>query len=210
MGRSNQLAVFLDSSGRCYSLPAHSLPSARSLGEPISARLTPPDGVTFEGVMAGDPETVYLVGSDAGYGFMLKLEDIYTKNRNGKSVISVPNGASVLAPCKVNDVKNDWVAAVSSIGRMLMFPLSELTILSKGKGLKIIQIPPAKLKTREEYVVAMATMAETDNLVIYSGQRFTTMKSSDQEYYIGERGRRGNMLPRGYRNVIRIKAEPKS
>ncbi len=208
-GRSNQLAVFLDSSGRCYSLPAHSLPSARSLGEPISARLTPPDGVTFEGVMAGDQESVYLIGSDAGYGFMIKLEDVYTKNRNGKAVISVPAGANVLPPSKVNDIKNDWVVAVSSIGRMLMFPISELTLLPKGKGLKIIQIPPAKLKSREEYVVAMTTMAETDNLVIYSGQRYTTMKSADQEYYIGERGRRGNMLPRGYRNVIRIKAEPK-
>ncbi|MFT5395442.1 MAG: topoisomerase-4 subunit A [Gammaproteobacteria bacterium] len=209
LGRSNQSAVFLDSSGRCYSLPAHSLPSARSLGEPISARLTPPDGVTFEGVMAGEPESVYLVASDAGYGFMLKLEDIYTKNRNGKAVISVPTGANVLAPNKVNDIKNDWVAAVSSIGRMLMFPISELTLLSKGKGLKIIQIPPAKLKTREEYVVAMTTMAETDNLLIYAGKKHMTMKSADQEYYIGERGRRGNMLPRGYRNVNSIKAEPK-
>jgi len=210
LGRSNQSAVFLDSSGRCYSLPAHSLPSARSLGEPISARLTPPDGVTFEGVMAGEPESVYLVASDAGYGFMLKLEDVYTKNRNGKAVISVPNGANVLAPSKVNDIENDWVAAVSSIGRMLMFPISELTLLTKGKGLKIIQIPPAKLKTREEYVVAMTTMAETDNLLIYAGKKHMTMKSADQEYYIGERGRRGNMLPRGYRNVIRIVAVPKS
>jgi len=209
-GRSNQSAVFLDSSGRCYSLPAHSLPSARSLGEPISARLTPPDGVTFEGVMAGEPESVYLVASDAGYGFMLKLEDVYTKNRNGKAVISVPNGANVLAPSKVNDIENDWVAAVSSIGRMLMFPISELTLLSKGKGLKIIQIPPAKLKTREEYVIAMTTMAETDNLLIYAGKKHMTMKSADQEYYIGERGRRGNMLPRGYRNVSRIVAAPKS
>ncbi len=210
LGRSNQSAVFLDSSGRCYSLPAHSLPSARSLGEPISARLTPPDGVTFEGVMAGVPESVYLVASDAGYGFMLKLEDVYTKNRNGKAVISVPNGANVLAPSKVNDIKNDWVAAVSSIGRLLMFPISELTLLSKGKGLKIIQIPPAKLKTREEYVVAMTTMAETDNLLIYAGKKHMAMKSVDQEYYIGERGRRGNMLPRGYRNVNSIKAESKN
>ena len=209
LGRSNQSAVFLDSSGRCYSLPAHSLPSARSLGEPISARLTPPDGVTFEGVMAGEPESVYLVASDAGYGFMLKLEGVYTKNRNGKAVISVPSGANILAPSKVNDIKNDWVAAVSSIGRMLMFPISELTLLPKGKGLKIIQIPPAKLKTREEYVVAMTTMAETDNLLIYAGKKHMTMKSADQEYYIGERGRRGNMLPRGYRNVNSIKAEPK-
>ena len=210
LGRSNQSAVFLDSSGRCYSLPAHSLPSARSLGEPISARLTPPDGVTFEGVMAGEPASVYLVASDAGYGFMLKLEDVYTKNRNGKAVISVPSGANVLAPSKVNDIENDWVAAVSSIGRMLMFPISELTLLPKGKGLKIIQIPPAKLKTREEYVVAMTTMSETDNLLIHAGKKHMTMKSTDQEYYIGERGRRGNMLPRGYRNVDRIVAVPKS
>jgi topoisomerase IV subunit A len=207
LGRSNQQAVFIDSSGRCYSLPAHSLPSARSLGEPISARLTPPDGVTFEGVMAGDPESIYLVGSDAGYGFMVKLEDVYTKNRNGKAIISVPKGAKALAPSKVNDIENDWVAAVTSIGRMLMFPINELTLLPKGKGLKIIQIPPAKLKTREEYVVAMTVMAETDKLVIYSGKKHMTMKSADQEYYIGERGRRGNMLARGYRNVIRIKAE---
>lgn len=207
LGRSNQLAVFLDSSGRCYSLPAHSLPSARSLGEPISARLTPPDGVTFEGVMAGDPESIYLVGSDAGYGFMVKLEDVYTKNRNGKAIISVPNGSNVLAPSKVNDIENDWVAAVSSIGRLLMFPISELTLLPKGKGLKIIQIPPAKLKTREEYVVAMTAMGETDNLVIYSGLRHSVMKSGEQEYYIGERGRRGNMLKRGFRNVVKIKAE---
>ncbi len=209
LGRSNQSAVFLDSSGRCYSLPAYSLPSARSLGEPISARLTPPDGVTFEGVMAGEPDSVYLVATDAGYGFMLKLEDVYTKNRNGKAVISVPNGANVLAPSKVNDLENDWVAAVSSIGRLLMFPVNELTLLTKGKGLKIIQIPPAKLKAREEYVVAMTTMAETDNLLIYAGKKHMTMKSADQEYYIGERGRRGNMLPRGYRNVISIKAESK-
>ncbi len=207
--RSNQSAVFLDSSGRCYSLPAHSLPSARSLGEPISARLTPPDGVTFKGVMAGEPNCIYLVASDAGYGFMLKLEDVYTKNRNGKAVLSVPSGANVLAPSKVNDIKNDWIAAVSSIGRMLMFPLSELSLLSKGKGLKIIQIPPAKLKTREEYVVAITTMAETDNLLIYAGKKHMTMKLADQEFYIGERGRRGNMLPRGYRNVNSIKAEPK-
>ncbi|MCZ6802428.1 MAG: DNA topoisomerase IV subunit A [Proteobacteria bacterium] len=208
LGRSNQLAVFLDSSGRCYSLPAHSLPSARSLGEPISARLTPPDGVTFEGVMAGDPESIYLLSSDAGYGFMVKLEDVYTKNRNGKAIISVPKGAKVLTPTRVNDIENDWVAAVTSIGRMLMFPISELTLLPKGKGLKIIQIPPAKLKTREEYVVAMTAMGEEDKLVIYSGKKHMTMKSADQEYYIGERGRRGNMLVRGYRNVNRIKAEP--
>ena len=206
-GKMNQLAVFLDSKGRCYSLPSHTLPSARSYGEPVSARLNPPDGVSFDGVMTGDEDTIYLLATDSGYGFMIKLEDVYTKNRNGKAILKVPNNANVLLPSKVNDIKNDWVAAVTSIGRMLMFPISELTLLPKGKGLKIIQIPPAKFKSREEYVVAITTMGETDNLIIHTDKRRTIMKENEQEYYIGERGRRGNMLKRGYRNVTRITSE---
>ena len=156
--------------------------------------------------MCGDEETVYLVGSDAGYGFMVKLGDVYTKNRNGKSIVSVPAQSQVLAPSLVRSVETDWVAVVSSIGRLLMFPIIELTLLPKGKGLKIMQIPPAKLKTREEYVVAMTAMAETDSLIVHAGKRHATLKTSDHEHYMGERGRRGNMLPRGYRNVDRIVA----
>jgi len=208
-GKTNQLAVFIDSSGRCYSLPSHSLPSARSFGEPVSARLTPPDGVSFEGVMTGTPDTVYLLAADSGYGFMIKLKDIYTKNRNGKLILKVPENSNVLLPTKVNDIENDWVAAVSSIGRLLMFPISELTLLTKGKGLKIIQIPPAKLKTREEYVVAMTAMGETDNLTIFTNKRHTILKADEHEKFIGERGRRGAMLSRNFRNVIRISSETK-
>ena len=208
-GKTNQLAVFIDSSGRCYSLPSHSLPSARSFGEPVSARLTPPDGVSFEGVMTGTPDTVYLLAADSGYGFMIKLKDIYTKNRNGKLILKVPENSNVLLPTKVNDIENDWVAAVSSIGRLLMFPISELTLLTKGKGLKIIQIPPAKLKTREEYVVAMTAMGETDNLTIFTNKRHTLLKPDEHEKFIGERGRRGAMLSRNFRNVIRISPETK-
>ncbi len=208
-GKTNQLAVFIDSSGRCYSLPSHSLPSARSFGEPVSARLTPPDGVSFEGVMTGTPDTVYLLAADSGYGFMIKLKDIYTKNRNGKLILKVPENSNVLLPTKVNDIENDWVAAVSSIGRLLMFPISELTLLTKGKGLKIIQIPPAKLKTREEYVVAMTAMGETDNLTIFTNKRHTILKADEHEKFIGERGRRGAMLSRNFRNVIRISPETK-
>ena len=208
-GKTNQLTVFIDSSGRCYSLPSHSLPSARSFGEPVSARLTPPDGVSFEGVMTGAPDTVYLLAADSGYGFMIKLKDIYTKNRNGKLILKVPENSNVLLPTKVNDIENDWVAAVSSIGRLLMFPISELTLLTKGKGLKIIQIPPAKLKTREEYVVAMTAMGETDNLTIFTNKRHTILKADEHEKFIGERGRRGAMLSRNFRNVIRISSETK-
>ena len=203
-GRSNQLAVFLDSGGRCYALPAHSLPSARSLGEPVSARLNPPDGVTFAGVMAGPAEAVYVLGSEAGYGFMIRLKDIYTKNRNGKAVLRPPAGAGVLMPAGVSDPDNGRLAAVSRQGRLLIFPLAELTFLARGKGLKILQIPPARLKTREDYMVAMTALTATDKLILYSGKNRMTLKPADQARYTGERGRRGALLPRGYRSVYRL------
>ncbi len=200
-GRSNQSALLLDSTGRCYSLAAHSLPSARSLGEPASSRLNPPDGATFEGVMLGKSEVIYLLGTDAGYAFMSHLEPLFTKNKNGKAVLSIPKGGKVLRPTLVRDAENDWVAAVSSTGRFLTFPIEELPLLAKGKGLKYMQIPPAKLKQREEYVVALCAYPEDASIQLISGQRTLTLKSSDLEHYVSERGRRGSMLPRGFRNV---------
>jgi len=206
-GRSNQQSVFLDSTGRSYSIPAHTLPSARGLGEPISSWVTPPDGATIEGVMIGAPESLFLLGSDAGYGFLAKLEDLYAKNRNGKGVVSVPKGARVLAPAEARNPAHDRVAAVSSIGRLLVTPAKELPQLAKGKGLKIIQIPSAKLKAREEFVVAMAVLDAADTLVLVSGKRTLSLKPRDLEPYHGERGRRGNMLPRGFRQVSRLVVE---
>ncbi len=203
-GRSNQLAVFLDSTGRCYSLAAHTLPSARSLGEPVSSRLNPPEGASFAGVMLGDPDAHYLLGSDAGYGFIATLEDLYTKNKSGKVVVSKPKAAEILCPAPISDIETDFIAAISSLGRLLIFPINELPVLSKGKGLKIIQIPPAKLKTREEYVIVIAALSEDASLTIIAGQRKLTLKQKDIEHYLGERGRRGSLLPRGYRNVKRI------
>lgn len=204
-GRSNQSAMLLDSTGRCYALAAHSLPSARSLGEAVSSRLTPPDGATFEGLIMGESETVYLLATDAGYGFISTLEPLYTKNKNGKAVLSVPNGGKVLRPSLVRDQENDWIAAVSSIGRFLTFPVEELPLLAKGKGLKIMQIPTDKLKTREEYVAAVCAYPEDASLELTSGQRTLTLKPKDLEHYISERGRRGSMLPRGFRNVVDMK-----
>ncbi len=206
-GRSNQLAVFLDSTGRSYSIPAHLLPSARSLGEPISSWVTPQDGATIEGVMIGAPDALFLLGSDAGYGFLAKLEDMHAKNRAGKVVVSVPKDAKVLAPAEARDPAQEWVAAVSSIGRLLLTPAKELPVLGKGKGLKIIQIPSAKLKTREEFVTGMVMLGATDTLVLVSGKRTLSLKPRDLEPYRGERGRRGNVLPRGFRQVSRLAVE---
>lgn len=200
-GHSNQNTVFIDSTGRCYTLPTHSLPSARSHGDPVSSRVNPPDGASFEGVMLGKASNTYLMASDAGYGFIAKLEDLVSRNKNGKLVVNLPRESKLLPPVIVMNYETDLIAAVSTIGRLLIFPLNQLPLLAKGKGLKIIQIPPAKLQAREEYVVAMTVVSDNAILTIKSGQRHLKLKPVDIKHYMGERGRRGNMLPRGFRNI---------
>lgn len=203
-GRTNQTAVFIDSTGRCYSLPAHTLPSARGLGEPLSGRLTPPDGASFAGAMFGEPDTHYVLASDAGYGFTARLEELHAKNKAGKLVLHVPHGASVVGPARINDVTTDELAIVTRQGRMLLFPVNELPVLSKGKGLKLAGIAAASCRGREDYLVAMAVVPRGAGLRLHSGQRYVTFKPADLEGYRGQRGRRGNRLPRGYQRVDRI------
>jgi topoisomerase-4 subunit A len=206
-GRSNQSAVFIDSTGRCYSIAAHNLPSARGLGDPLSSFVDPPEGATFEGVMIGEPDTVFMLASDAGYGFMARLEDLYVKHKKGKSVLNVPKGARVLAPAPVADAEHDYIAAVTSSGRLLVTDINGFPVLAKGKGLKFIQIPAAKLKSREEYVVSISVFSEGQSLILHSGKRFLTLKPDTLDTFYGERARRGNLLPRGFRQVSRLELE---
>ncbi len=207
-GKSNQPVVILDSSGRAYCVPAHTLPSARGQGEPLTGRINPQSGVTFEGVMMGDEDQLYLLASDAGYGFVARLGDLQSKNKAGKAVLSLPKGGRVLQPSIVADYEDCYVAAISNEGRMLMFPLAELPQLARGKGNKIINIPGARVQAREEFVVAVQVLKETDSLTIYAGKRHLKLKFSELEHYQGERGRRGNKLPRGFQKVDRIGIEP--
>ena len=205
-GRSNQLAVFLDSTGRCYAVPAHTLPSARGQGEPLTGRLTPPPGAEFIAVMMGNEEDRYLLATDGGYGFVAKLGDLMARNKNGKALLSVPDGAKVLPPAVVADVASSSVVVVTTEGRMLVCALSDLPELSKGKGNKIISIPSARVASREEYVVTISSVAQGESLTLYCGQRHTTFKAADLDHYRGERGVRGNKLPRGFQRVDRAVA----
>ena len=201
LGRSNQLAVFIDSTGRTYSLYAHTLPSARGQGEPLTSRLNLPKDATIEGVIIGEPEQSVLLASDAGYGFVAKLEDLYTKNRSGKTTINPPKGSKVLSPKIVTNIETQYLAAITNIGKMLLFPVAYLPVLSRGKGNKIIGIPLELVAKREEYLLDLVLLNETDKLVLTSGKRSLTLKFADLEAYQGERGRRGNKLPQGLRNV---------
>lgn len=203
--RSNQHIVLLDSTGRTYALAAHSLPSARGMGEPVASRLTPPEGATFAGVLPGQADLFALLASDAGYGFIASIEDLHTRNRNGKASLNVPRGAAALPPVIVDDSANDWIAIANTSGHLLLFPASELPQMPKGKGVKLIQIPAARLKAREEYCVSAVALPADTALLIDAGQRTLTLKPADLEHYQGERGRRGNLLPRGFRNVGRLR-----
>ncbi len=203
-GKTNQQALFLDSTGRCYALPGHSFPSARGHGEPLTGRVTSPAGATFVDILMGANEDLFVMASDAGYGFVVKFSDMLSRNKAGKAVVTVPKGAKVMRSACIIDAQSDRIAAISNEGRMLVFSVSQLPMMVRGKGNKIIGIPPAKVLAREEFVVAIASVPEKASLTLYSGQRHFTLKASDLNHYVGERGRRGNKLPRGFQRIERV------
>lgn len=203
-GRSNQLVILLDSTGRSYSLPAHTLPSAKGQGEPLTGRLTPPPGAVFQGILMGALEQFVLLASDAGYGFVTQLSELLVKNRAGKTILRLPHEAKALPPQLIQSLDEDVIVAATNEGRLLIFPVKELPILPKGKGNKIIHIASARAAAREEWMSALCVAGKTQSLRLISGKHHLTLKPKDIEYYRGERGQRGSKLPRGYQQIDAI------
>lgn len=201
LGRSNQPVVFLDTTGRTYSLPAHTLPSARGQGEPLTGRLNPPPNAQFVGVLFGESDQKFLLASDAGYGFVVKLEEMYAKNKAGKAMLNLPKGSKPLVPRLVANQETDLLAAVTNTGHLLVFPLKELPELAKGKGNKILGIPGSRVATREEFIVDLVVVGSNDILVVKAGNKQLKLKPQDWQHYLGERGRRGHKLPRAVQKV---------
>ncbi|MBI3560227.1 MAG: DNA topoisomerase IV subunit A [Gammaproteobacteria bacterium] len=204
LAKSNQLAVFLDSTGRSYALSIHTLPSARGQGEPLTGRLEPAPGARFMGMVAGEVNQFAMVINDSGYGFVAKLEDMITRNKAGKAFMRVPEGANSLAPVLVPDMEKSMVLAVTNEGRMLAFNIKDVPVMPKGKGVKIINIPVSKAKTREEYVTAMTVLTAGLGLKLYSGKRHKLLDAAEIKHYKGQRGQRGLKLPQGFRSVERL------
>jgi topoisomerase-4 subunit A len=206
-GKSNQFAVFMDTTGRTYSLEAHNLPSARGQGEPITARFALPPGARFVSAAIGPEDRNQLLASDFGYGFMTEMGNLHSKNQKGKAMLKVPDGANALPAIAVDDPQMQHLAAVTSEGYLLVIALKDLPVLPKGKGNKIIQIPKKKLVGREEVVKHLVVFNPLDSLVVKSGKRSFKLAPQTLEAYKGERGRRGKKLPRGFRTVDRIDRE---
>jgi topoisomerase IV subunit A len=206
-GRSLQPAVFIDSTGRTYTLPAHSLPSARGYGEPLSGRLDPPDGAKFAGVMIGEPEDLWLLASDAGYGFTARLKELVTDRRAGKTVLNVPENAQVLVPAPVPS-PDSLVAVISSEGKLLVFPVGEVPEMPRGKGNKLYDISGKKARERSELMTAVAVVPPNARLVLHSAEQHKTLEWRELQAYLGERAQRGAVLRRGWpRRIERMEAQ---
>ena len=207
-GRSNQNAMFLDSTGRIYSLMANLLPSARGQGEPLSGRFNPPDGSEFCGALIGKPEDHWLLASDAGYGFIAKLSDLASRNKAGKLILRVPEGGRPIVPTPIEKNRALLIAAVSSIGKLLLFDVSDLPELAKGKGNKLINIPTKKFKSGEEKLVGVGILNEGDNLNVYRDDKNSmTLKWKDLQEFLSERALRGKNYSKKFKKAIRLTIE---
>ena len=207
-GRNNLNAIFIASQGKAFTLPCHSLPSARGQGEPLTGRLNAESGETFSGVVSGKDDSNVVLASDAGYGFVSTIGDLQTKNKSGKAALKVPESAQALFPQPVL-THEDQIAAISSEGRMLVFPVKELPELARGKGNKIINIPKKRYQAGEEKLTAIAVLGEGRELKLFSGKRHFTIKAKDLENFEGSRGLRGTFLPKGFRNVDSVEVVTK-
>lgn len=204
-GRSNWQAAFIDSKGRAYSTLAHTLPSARGNGEPLTGRFSPAAGAGFRAVVSGENEHRFVLASSEGYGFVTRFENLTSRNKAGKAMLSLPAHADVLQPAAVNAVDSDRIVIATSAGHVLAFPLSELPELDKGKGNKLIEIPKAKRGT--EKVIAVAVVPEGGKLLVRSGARTMTIGWKELESYLGARASRGSLLPRGWQKVDTLASE---
>ena len=205
-GRSNQQVAFLDSSGRAYSAPAHTLPSARGNGEPLTGRFSPAAGTSFVALACAEESQRFLLASSYGYGFVTRFENFIGRQKAGKQLINPDKGAGLMPPVPVQNPESDLVVAITTAGHLLAFPLSELPELEKGKGNKLIQIPPARLKSGDESLAQLTCVRDGGELTLFCGQRKLTLNWRDLQAYSGTRAQRGSLLPRGFQRVDSVES----
>ena len=207
-GRSNQLAVFLDSNGKAYSIQSHSLPSARGMGEPITGRLNADSGVQFISSVIGVEGNKFLIMNTAGYGYISEYQNMISNKKTGRAFMKLPDNAKMLKAIPVKD-NHTHIAAVSNIGKLLIFNINELPILGKGKGNKIINIPKDKLAAGEEFMAHAQLLADDSSLKIEVGKRSVTLKPKDWSEYVLTRAKRGKKVGKLI-NIERLIEERKS
>jgi topoisomerase-4 subunit A len=203
-GRNLQQAVFIDSTGRAYSLDAHQLPAARGYGEPLSGSVDPPDGATFAAVLIGEPDDLWLLASDAGYGFKARLKELYARNKKGKSVLKVPDNARVL-PAQPVAHEAALAVLVNNDGEVLALPAAQIEEMTAGKGQNLYGIPGKKSADRDEFLSAMAVVAPGEILTVHSGGSAPMkLKYEDLKQFQDKKGQRRQRFSRAYKQIDRL------
>jgi topoisomerase IV subunit A len=203
-GKNLQQAVFIDSTGRAYSLDAHQLPAARGYGEPLSGSVDPPDGATFAAVLIGEPADAWLIASDAGYGFKVKLSELYVRNRKGKSILKVPENSRVL-PAQPIGSETALAVLVNNDGEVLALPAALIEEMSSGKGQNLFGIPGKKSAARDEYLVAMAVVGPGETLTVHSGRNPPmSIGYAQLKEFQDRKGQRRRRFSRAYKQIDRL------
>ena len=192
-GKSNEKVYLMDNTGRSYRLDAHTLPSARGQGEPLTSLLKPTGGASFVNVLMGQDDSKLIMASSQGYGFINTFADLDTNQKAGKNVINFDDAFSLITH-QIGE-QDTLVGVISSAGHLLVYPLTELPMMKKGKGNKLIDLKDG------DSVVAITTFSEGDSLSLDSGKRTLTLKPMDIANFMGTRGRRGALLPKGFQKV---------
>ncbi|MEO6075842.1 MAG: DNA topoisomerase IV subunit A [Dokdonella sp.] len=204
-GRTTQQAAFIDSTGRSYSTAAHTLPSARGNGEPLTGRFSIPTGARFDAIAIADNGTRFVFASDHGYGFVSRFENALANKKAGKQLLNIAPDAHVLAPALVTDAARDRIVVVTNVGHLLMFSVAELPELDNGgKGNKLIDISKSKLAEGVRVAGVSVVMEGQGEVTLYAGQRKLSLRWNDLVDYGGNRATRGRLLPRGLQRVERI------
>jgi len=206
-GRSNQQVILMDSTGRSYSLAAHNLPSARGQGDPLSSHFTPPANAVFaKALMAADKQFL-LMSSSWGYGFICQFSGLVSNAKKGKAIVTLSNGGQLLTPSPIDSIETSYLAAVTSEGYLLLVKAEDIPQLARGKGNKVINVPTSKLKSGDEHVVSIVALSGEMKLIVHAGKQHKLIKGDELQEYLGERGKRGKLLPKGYRNVSRLEVQ---
>lgn len=208
-GRSNQQLVLLDNTGRTYSLPANTLPSARGQGEPLTGKLSLPSGGRFINILLGKDSDVYLLSSAEGYGFICSFEAMQSRNKAGKVTLTAGDQVAILPPVIVRKLDSDYVALVSTSGYLLLIPAAELPVLAKGKGNKLMNLKKGGLGIADEALAFALVLSADEQLVVHVDKRKKPLilKAHEWVEYRGERAQRGKLLPKGYQQVSALESQ---
>src|SRR6266581_1189978 len=186
--------ILLAASGKSFTLEAANIPAGRGDGAPVNTLVNASDDIVW--IASGDMGRQLLMNSSAGLGFVCRLGDLVTKTRQGKDFMKVEQGISVQKPCCMAENAN-FIAALSSDARLLVFPLEEVPVRPNGGvGVQLIALP-------EQISLASVAVTDAKSLTVSGVKRkhraVETLDAKQLAGHMGKRAQRGKVCDAGFR-----------